>query len=59
MKLMKKNNTSTIMRGIGIVMTVGGAGALIGSTIFNSKSSIIKKSADKAIKAMSDFISGM
>lgn len=51
-----KSSTSSIMKGIGVGMLVGGATALIGGTMKSSKKMNYKKMANKAIKTANNFM---
>lgn len=51
-----KSTTSSIMKGIGVGMLVGGATALIGGTMKSSKKMNYKKMANKAIKTANNFM---
>lgn len=50
---MKKGNVSSILKGVGIAMAIGGATALVGSAVVpESKFESVKKSALKALKSI-------
>ncbi|MBR5262342.1 MAG: hypothetical protein IKV49_00840 [Clostridia bacterium] len=51
-----KSTTSSIMKGIGVGMLVGGATALIGGTMKGSKKMNYKKMANRAIKTANDLM---
>ena len=51
-----KSTTSSIMKGIGVGMLVGGATALIGGTMKSSKKMNYKKRAHKAIKTANNLM---
>ena len=57
---MKKKNTSNVVRGIGIAMAVGGATAIVGSSMMNgSRMDTMKKNVTKVIKSMENFVGNM
>jgi len=59
-KIMKKKNTSNVVRGIGIAMAVGGATAIVGSSMMNgSRMDTMKKNVTKVIKSMENFVGNM
>ncbi len=51
-----KNSGSSIAKGIGVGMLVGGAMTIIGSSMMNSKKANYKKMAKKAIKSAESFM---
>ncbi|MCL2509315.1 MAG: hypothetical protein FWF05_09085 [Oscillospiraceae bacterium] len=55
-----KSRASSIIKGVGIGMTIGGVSAMIGSNMVGRSSSMTKKngkkSAAKAIKTVSDML---
>jgi len=57
---MQKSRTSSIMKGVGIGMTIGGVSAMIGGNMMSRGKSMTKKnskkSAAKAIKTVSDML---
>lgn len=53
----KKN--ANIARGVGIAMAVGGATALIGSSMTSSSQYKIKKGMAKAAKTVENFVGGI
>lgn len=53
---MMKNSTSSIMKGVGVGMLVGGATALIGGSMKGSKKFNYKKMANKAIKTANNLM---
>ena len=53
---MKKNSVSSVMRGVGIAMAVGGATALVGSALTAPKSTSMRKYVEKALKSMEKMI---
>ena len=54
-----KNSGSSIAKGIGVGMLVGGAMTIIGSSMMNSKKANYKKMAKKAIKSAESFMDSM
>lgn len=51
--MMKKSSVSSIMRGVGIAMTIGAATTLVGSTVVGeNKVTDMKKYIGKALKSM-------
>ncbi|MEE1064778.1 MAG: hypothetical protein UH249_01450 [Acutalibacteraceae bacterium] len=50
------NTTSNLMKGIGVGMLVGGATALIGGSMKNSKKMNYKKMANKAMKTANNLM---
>ncbi len=57
--LIMKSTGSSVAKGIGVGMLVGGAMTLIGSTMMNSKKANYKKMAKKAIKSAESFMDSM
>ena len=58
--MFNKGNASSIVKGVGIAMAVGGGAAIVGSTMMSSsKSGTIKKSVSKMIKSMENFVDNM
>ena len=51
-----KNTTSSIMKGVGVGMLVGGATALIGGSMKGSKKINYKKMANKAMKTANNLM---
>lgn len=51
-----KSSTSSIMKGIGVGMLVGGATALISGSMWGSGKSKYKKMAKKAVKSAEQFM---
>ena len=51
-----KTTTSNVMKGIGVGMLVGGATALIGGSMKNSKKMNYKKMANKAMKTANNIM---
>ncbi len=54
-----KSSGSSIAKGIGVGMLVGGAMTIIGSSMMNSKKANYKKMAKKAIKSAESFMDSM
>ncbi|HAY73232.1 MAG TPA: hypothetical protein DCY31_05180 [Ruminococcaceae bacterium] len=54
-----KSTGSSVAKGIGVGMLVGGAMTLIGSSMMNSKKANYKKMAKKAIKSAESFMDSM
>ena len=54
-----KNKTNSVIKGLGIGMIVGGATAIIGSSMMGSKKTNYKKMAQKAIKTAESFMDSM
>lgn len=55
---MHKNKSSSIVKGVGVGMLIGGATAIMGSSIMgsNSNGKKYRKMADKAIRTAGDVI---
>ncbi len=51
-----KTSTSSIMKGVGVGMLVGGATAVIGGMMKGSKKMNFKKMANKAMKTANDLM---
>ena len=49
---MKKNSVSSVMKGVGIAMAIGGATALVGSALTEPKNGSMKKMLTDALKSM-------
>lgn len=56
---MTKKTSSNIAKGVGIAMAMGGATALIGSSMMNSSNRKMKKSMNKAVKAVENIVGGI
>jgi gas vesicle protein len=54
-----KSKTSSVVKGIGVGMLVGGATAIIGSSMMGGKKTNYKKMAQKAIKTAESFMDNM
>ena len=54
-----KNSGSSIAKGIGVGMLVGGAMTIIGSSMMNNKKMNYKKMAKKAINSAESFMESM
>ena len=54
-----KSSGSSIAKGIGVGMLVGGAMTIIGSSMMNSKKTNYKKMAKKAIKSAESIMDSM
>lgn len=52
-------NKANIAKGIGIAMAVGGATAMLGSTMMGSSASHAKRNVNKAVKAVGDIVGGI
>ena len=53
------NKSSIIAKGVGIAMAVGSATALIGSSMMGSSNRKMKKSMNKAVKAVENIVGGI
>jgi hypothetical protein len=54
--IIMKSSGSSVAKGIGVGMLVGGAMTILGSTMMNSKKANYKKMAKKAIKSAETFM---
>lgn len=54
-----KNKTNSVIKGLGVGMMVGGATAIIGTSMMSSKKTNYKKLAQRAIKTAENFMDNM